>query len=278
MTESTVLAEKILVPVSNPATVEALIDFAMMLKTIQTKQAIYPLIIAQKQEDLPQKIALYKKEFDKAEAVAAASENNLELLTHIDINIANGIANVTEEKEFTKIVMGWNGEFSATDFIFGSMLKNVLKQTDKMVFVLKTDKPIVHLKRVIVLVPPNAELELGFSEWMEAVKRLSLCTAADLVIYVEENMIAYISEQIVHIQPPLPMHYKKIVYQNWIEIIQQDLNNDDLLIVVSARAGTLSYQKTVTTVTSELAQSFSEKRFAMLFPHQKNAETSPWEV
>ena len=278
MIETNILSEKILVPVSNPATIESLIDFAMMLKTTTRRQSIYPLIIAPNEEALPEKINLYKQGFKNAQLVAAATENTLELLTHIDINIANGIAAITEDKEFTKIVMGWNGQFSPTDFIFGSMLKNVLEQTDRMVAVLKTNQPILHLKRIRVVVPPNAELELGFIEWIETLKMLSLRTTAELVMYVEEGMISYISEQIVNTQPPLAVHYRKLIYSQWLKTMQADLREDDLLVVISARVGTLSYEKTVTTLTSELAHSFGDKRFAIFFPHQKTSEVSPWEA
>ncbi|MDP2423862.1 MAG: cation:proton antiporter, partial [Bacteroidales bacterium] len=82
--------ERILVPVSNPETVEKLIELAILVKDPMSAEPIYPLTVIQDTNSTDQQIAYCRKLMQHTIKQAAAADTVLQLVTRIDLNIASG--------------------------------------------------------------------------------------------------------------------------------------------------------------------------------------------
>jgi hypothetical protein len=161
---------RILVPISNPATIEQLIDFAILIKEPHSPEPIFPLAVVKDAEDTDAQLMASNKMLQKAILHASATENAVQLVSRIDMNIASGILRAIRELMITEVVIGWNGKVTARQRMFGSILDNLLEESQQMIMVCKILHPLNTMERIIVAVTPNAELEKGFYGWVNNIR------------------------------------------------------------------------------------------------------------
>ncbi len=263
------LPERILVPVANPTTVLGLIDFAISIKNPKNLQPIFPLTVVPDDEQATLRLQVYDKQLAHAAEHAAASEHTIQIVQRVDLNIANGIARAAKEMLITKIIMGWNGEVTASNFIFGTILENLLTVSDKMVMVLKnSSNNLPKARRILVIVPENAEWELGFEEWVETVKNLAKHFSSDLVFFTCNESA---NEDLKALLGNMRAAFLDRNFQHNLQPLNSQLQNDDFLVFVAARKDTISYNPRL-KLLDELGKHFQKHPFAIIFPQQKAAE------
>lgn len=121
------LAERILVPIANPATIEHLIDLAILIKEPGSDEPIYPLMIVRDDESARVRIAETRRVLEQAMHHAAATDSAAEMAIRVDLNPARGIVKAVKELSISDVVLGWNPEVTPSARIFGSVLDHVLE-------------------------------------------------------------------------------------------------------------------------------------------------------
>jgi Kef-type K+ transport system membrane component KefB len=263
---------RILIPVSNPNNFEQLIDLALMLKDEDSETPIFPLTVVTDEVAARRKILSNNKLFGNAISHANAAEVRVEVVSRLDLNVAGGILRAAKELLITDVVIGWNGKVSAVDFFFGSIMTQLLQNTAQTVWISKIQQPVNTFRRLMVVIPPNAHLEVGFPHWLAQIGRLMRQLGA--------NAIFFIAESEKSIYPTLLKKYKPNViaeiktFDEWDELekIQPLLRDSDLLIVTAARKQTISYHRAMERLPKTLSNYFEEHNFAMIYPEQNLSE------
>lgn len=164
---------RILVPLSNPSTATALIDLAMMIRDPSSLEPLHPLIVARDGDDVQAQVANSEKMLGHAVIHATAANIPVLPVTRVDLNIASGIERAIKELRISAIVIGWNGQVSTQQRIFGSVLDQLMAETNQLLLVSKLEKPINTNTRIFVIIPPLVEREVGFSSALRSMKFLS---------------------------------------------------------------------------------------------------------
>ncbi|MBC5994142.1 cation:proton antiporter [Pontibacter cellulosilyticus] len=260
--------DKILVPIGNPKTIEKLIDLAVMLKNPQHKAPIYPLAVVIDNEHAEEEI--YKKNQMLQEAIthASATDNDVQLVSKIDVNVPSGILRAIKELMITEVVLGWNAKITARDRIFGSVLDNLLDNTDEMILVCKLIQPLNTTGRIIVIVPTNAELERGFLRWIRAVKLLSNQLGAPLVFRARRRTLNKLKQAVKASKPTVDAIYQQYTSINEIASMKNELKKDDMVVVISARKKTVSYNSSMDYVPRVLSREYKDNSFIVIYPEQ----------
>jgi hypothetical protein len=123
--------ERILVPLSNPDTSEALMDIAIMIRGKNSTEPIFPLTVARETDHVEAAVASGEKLLSHAVVHAAAADIPVIPVTRVDLNIASGIVRATKELRISDIVIGWNGVITARQRIFGSILDQLMENRMK---------------------------------------------------------------------------------------------------------------------------------------------------
>src|SRR5699024_7831207 len=92
----------------------------------------------------------------------------------IDHNPASGISRISREIRADIILLGWPQKTGFLDKLIGDKMESILANTDKTLFICDFEIPMVDHKRLFLIVPPNAELEEGFAQWVNKIGKLSL--------------------------------------------------------------------------------------------------------
>ncbi len=264
--------EKILVPISNPDTIERLIDLAILIKNPASKQPVYALEVIRDDHESRENVLISHKMLEKAVEHAAATNNEVRIITRVDLNVANGILRAVKENVITEIIIGWNARLSARDKIFGSVLDNVLKDTDQMLLVTNIVNPLNTVKRIRVMVPRNAQHEIGYYRWIRVVKTLSKQLGASVEFMGSEECMKRLESTVKESKPEIEAKYIPENYWRGFLSILKKSGPDDLLVVISAREGTISHEKFLDRVPATLSRLVSDTGFIVLYPAQHSAD------
>ncbi len=260
--------ERILVPISNPDTIEQLIDFSIMVKRPNSEEPIFPLAVVRDDAEARKKIISSNKMLEKAEIHASATDSKVQVVTRIDLNIASGILRAAKELMISDIVMGWYGKTKTTDRIFGTTLDGLLHKSEQMILVTRIVQPLNTVKRVMVAVPPNAEKEIGFKRWVRKTKRLSKQTGAPITYFCTSDTEKYIYSIVKNLKPKMDAEFLK--FDDWekFETLKEKVTADDFFVVISARQGSVSYANFLDHIPRQLGKIFHQNSFLIIYPEQ----------
>ncbi|REL33425.1 cation:proton antiporter [Rhodohalobacter sp. SW132] len=265
--------QRILVPLANPETSDALMDIAFMVRDIKSGQPIYPLTVARDGVDVEGNVARSEKMLSHAVIHAASAEVTVNPITRIDLNIAKGIARAVEEKRITNIVIGWNGEVSTRRKIFGSVLDQLLEEVDEMVMVCKIEKPVNTFERLIVAVPPFASLEIGFPGTIRSLKLMAEQMGVDLVVISTEERNPYVEKGIAKVKPDVDVEFFKVsLWSDMTKWLDENLGENDLLSLVSAREGTISWRPGLDRLPRVISKRYPDLSFVTIYSSEVEEE------
>jgi Kef-type K+ transport system membrane component KefB len=262
--------ERILVPVSNPATIELLIDFAILIRLKRDSQPVYMLSVVPDDDFAEEQILKNNNMFEAAISHAAAADTHVTLVSRVDLNVANGISRAVKELMINKIILGWNGKITTSNFFFGSIIENLIGATEQMVMVVKAIEPVNTIKRIVVLIPQNAECETGFVVWLNVLMIIAERTSSKLIFWGYEKAISEVriySESDSNIKTEFQISESS----HPLTEFSHQLNNQDLLVVIAARRRTLSYNHYLDHMPRDLARNYENKNFIIIYPEQKNS-------
>lgn len=265
--------QRILVPLANPETSDALMDIAFMVHDEKSGQPIYPLTVARDGATVEANVARGEKMLSHAVIHAAAAEVPVNPVTRIDLNVSKGIARAVEEKRISNIVIGWNGEVSAKRKIFGSILDQLLDEVDEMVMVCKVEEPVNTFERIVLAVPPFASLEIGFPGSIRSIKLMAEQMGVDLTVVSTMEREPYVKKRIDKINPDLDVNYLTI--NQWADLpgwLEENREEHDLFVLLSSREGTLSWRPGLDRLPRVISQRYPELSFITIYSSEIEEE------
>jgi hypothetical protein len=100
------------------------------------------------------------------------------------------------------------------------------------------------------------------------IKRLSGQLSKNITFYVAESDIDFFKNLFKKQRPALDAEIQ--MFQDWdvFERAETLVSNDDLLLIVSAREQTVSYQRGMERLLRVLSHYFTDKNFVIIYPEQ----------
>lgn len=264
--ETDKVVERILVPIANPKTVESLINLAVLIKNPESQHPIYALAVVRDNNEAKDRILSSTKMLEKAIQHASASDTLTQIITRVDLNISNGILRAAKDIVASDILIGWNPKLTAKDRIFGTLLTNLLENSETIIWVGKWDLPMNSARKITLIVPEYAQYEHNFDLWVGKIKYLAKNLGSKLNIYSSEKTLKKIEDTLVDMKQSSDVSYFPL--KDWKDIlnIRNSSSRDDLLIVVLSRKGSISYDESMETTPRFLSQNLKDSNFILLYP------------
>lgn len=266
--------QRILVPVSNPDTMEKLIDFAITIKEPKNFAPIVGVTVVEDDDHAQMKLLQARKMLDKAIHHAAAAEQKIEIMTTIDQNVSNGIQRVSKEMFITDIVLGWSVKNKISDFLFGKMFEGLVSQTGQCVFLTRLTMPLNVHQTLYLFCPPFAEREAGFTSWLGRVLRLASQLAMPIVLHANDDTHREVIEYMASIKSSVELRH--ILTQTMMEGPGQDviIHENDMLMWALSRKGNVSHHPSFTSLPARMVRAYSSNSMVFLYPETRTAEGS----
>ncbi len=269
--------ERILIPVNDPEKIEGLIDFAVMIHSERETSPVFMLTVVQDEDDVKEKVLLNNRNMETAIKHAASTETRVQLLTRVDLNMTNGVARAVKEMLISDVIIEWDEKSSSTtdilfNSLFGTATRNVLDITWETVYVCRLKQPLNTTQKIVLVLAKNAQFEIGFKYWVKKMVMLSRQAGAKLFVCCSDATREALQKELKATRSNTEVSYRHFEDMEDFLVLSKEIGDDDLIIAVSARKGTLSYHSYMDNLPSKLLKHFRSNNCILLYPEQQQAE------
>ena len=277
-TEVVNLHERFLIPVNNLQHTEALIDLSVMIHDEREHNPVYLLHVAQDEEDLKEKLELTQKNMELAIKHASITETRVQLVNRIDLNMVNGLSRAIKELAISDLVIEWDDRSgSTTDFIFnrlfGTATNNILDSIWETVYICKLQQPLNTTQKIVLVLTRNAEYEIGFGHWVKKLSRLARQVNSKILVCSTPETYTSFQQEIKNTRSFVDTSFRPFEEVEDFLVLSREIKKDDLIIMVNARKGTISYHSYMDSIPAKLIRHFEFNSFLVVYPEQKQSDT-----
>jgi len=258
--------ERILIPIGYLESAEELVNLSVTVKSKSNTAGLYALTVIDhtSSDEIAERDA--NKILDLAKKTAAATDTKLKRLLRYDLNIVNAITGIVRQHKITDLILGLHHQKDLSESFLGNVTEGILARCNTTTMIYRPVQPLSTIKRDIVIVPENAEREIGFPFWMTKVWNIGRNTGSRLVFYAPARTIEYLKE----IHQRFPIEAEFIEFSEWDDflILSRDFKPDDSLMIILSRKGHLSYNTNMARIPQYLNKYFNRNNFILVYPMQ----------
>jgi Kef-type K+ transport system membrane component KefB len=266
--EGTTEEEKILIPVSNPETIEGLMGMALLMKDPKRNDGLVALSVINDNNASESVLARGRKSLERTAMVAAAVDVKVATATRFDQSTVSGIIHAVKEYNATEVVIGLHRKATIVDSFFGALAENLLKGMHRQVMIVKCLMPANTLRRIIVAVPVKAEYEAGFLKWIDRLCRMGGQLGCRIHFFAHPETLRYLESYVRKKHKNVRTEFT--AFPNWEDLLllTGQVNYDHLLVIVSARRGSISYSPLFEKLPMQISKYFNNNSLLVLYPDQ----------
>ncbi len=260
--------EKILIPVANPNTIEYLMNLALVIRDPKQKDNLLALNVINDHSGTDALEQQGKRYLERAGKITASAGVKLKCISRYDLNIAAGIIHTAREHGATDVIIGLHWKVNIVDSFFGMLTENLLKGLHREVMVARFLIPINTLRRIIVAVPPKAEYEAGFQKWVEHFCRMGSTLGCRVHFFANEQTGNLLQALVQKKHSDTLTEFSRLDEWEDLLLLTGQVNYDHLLVVISARRGSISYDSSFEKLPGQLGRYFTNNSLIVLYPDQ----------
>ena len=255
--------DRILVPVANPQTQEHLIALAAIFART-ADGTLYPLRVTQVTEDQSAKPNLtQERQILESEQLENDGEIEVKPVHRLDTSIAQGILRAALENEVTMIVMGWRGQPTFRQSIFGTVLDEVIWGAEVPVLVGRLTMSINALQRVVLVMPANSLVTPLIAKTVEMATTIARAINVPLLILVARRYASDLEETLEQEEEENP--YDIVVERIEVKPLVSRLASDDL-VVITTTGSPLFFRSSLGHIPEQLAAQTKSSMVVIHYP------------
>lgn len=255
-----------IVAVSNPLTAEGIMRMAVYMRSPLNRETITALFVRRNDEQTL--IREGRQSLQTARNVAESMEVECRDIERFDLNIMAGVTNVMREHHATEVVIGLHRRTNIVDSFFGNMIEQLMRSTTRMIIMARCFIPINTIRHIFVYVPRNAEYETGFSMWIARIANLASQLSCRVKFLCMHATGEYIEAHILEGGYAFGRTYSDMESWDDFIILSSQVGEEDLLIVIGARKGSVSYTGDYENMPSFLGRNFRHHNLTLIIPEQ----------
>jgi len=258
--------EKILLPLQHADDADNLVKLAIMMRNTRLNRGLVGINVVYDDRYSVENRAAGQRVLDAAVQTASSADVRMQTQSRLATNIANGIKHAFKENYASEIILGMHRRKSPTDSFWGAYTQGLITDINRQVMICRLNRPLNTIRRIVVAVPSRVEFESGFYRWIERLSRLAENLGCRIVFYGRQGCLELIREYIEHRHPQVRGEYE--VMEHWKELTTLEIKETYLLVVITARVGTVSYKATFEYLPRELTQYYPDCSLIILYPDQ----------
>lgn len=261
--------EKILIPVNNTGNIGTLMTTAFMMRNRQLNRGLICLNIIN-DADLSDKTQAHSREcLALATQYATAADVPLQTQTRLAVNFVTATIHALRENDASELLIGLHQKRQDDDSFIGQFAQGLIDGMSRQLIIVSMNMPANTIRKIVVAIPEKAEYEKGFYRWINRIARMTGDLGCLAVFYASETtnhlILRYMRERHRNVRAD----YEILESWNDFPALRHELNPDHLLVVVTARRGSISYQKAFEKLPQQLQSHFSENSLMLIYPDQQ---------
>ena len=258
-----VSSKKTLLALANPNMVDRLMDLALLVRKEHSAIPLSAITVVLDEDKQRQHDGA--KVLDQAANIAASV--NVPLLTKMRLttNLAHGIVHEVKENDYRELILGFHKKETANDSFLGNVLPEVLNSIDCQVVIARMNIPLNTVRTIHITFPAKAEFEAGFSYWVEETARMSSGLGCKIMYHGHPDTLARIKAELTK-HAPIAASFFETDGGNDLKRLAQVIHKDHLLIIVSARKGSISYRPSLDHIFVQLQRDYQDTPIMLIYP------------
>jgi Kef-type K+ transport system membrane component KefB len=271
--ESTNEQERLMIPVMDNESIEALVDFAVMIKSENNALPIDLLSVVQDDKEAKKKVLFNQRKLEQAIRHGMEMNTKVQVLNRVDLNLSNGVARAVKERLTSDVILQWEEKKAfPTEFfvntLFGTTTQNIIDTVWETIYICRFHHPVNTARKIVLVVTPDAQYEIGFKYWVKKMAALSKQAGARLQVCSSEQTRLAFQAELKKNKNNSDATYTAFNNIEDFLVLNREVTRDDLIVIVSARKGTLSFRSYVDSIPDKLLKHFSANNFIVLYPEQ----------
>lgn len=261
--------EKILIPINNPSNIDTLMSTAFMMRNQQLNRGLICLNIIN-DADLSEKTQAHSREcLDMAQQLASAADVPIQTQTRLAVNFVTATIHALRENDASELLIGLHHQRHKGDSFLGAFAQGLIDGMSRQITIVNLHIPANTIRKIVVAVPEKAEYEKGFYRWINRVARMVEDLGCQVTFYAPETTNNLIMHYMHERHKSVRDDYE--ILDSWREFpaLRHELNPDHLLVVVTARRGSISYQTSFNRLPYQLQNDFSNTSLMLIYPDQQ---------
>ena len=260
--------EKILIPVRYPEYADSLMDLALLVRNQKLNRGLVCLNVVYDDKDMRYNQEQGRQLLDHCSQLAAATDVMTQTQVRIAANIANGIKHAFNEFQCSEIIIGMHMHPERSPKFWGEFHQSLFNGLSRQIIMARVIQPLNTIRRIQVAVPSRAEFEPGFYRWLERLSRMAGNLDCRIQFHGRTETLALINEYIQNRHHEVRADYALMNHWNEMPQLAAQISNDHMLVVITARKGTVSYKTALERLPEEITRFFSGTNLIIIFPDQ----------
>ena len=257
-------SKKTLLALANPSMVDKLMDLALLVRKENSKIPLSAITVVLDEDKKRQEEGT--KLLDSAANIAASV--NVPLLTRLRLttNLAHGIIHEVKENDYRELILGFHQKETANDSFLGNVLPEVLNAVDCQVVMARMNIPLNTVRCMHITFPAKAEYEAGFPNWVEETARMASGLGCRIMYHGHPDTMEKIKKMLKGLAP-VEAQFLPTDGGNDLKRLSRIINDDHLLIIVSARRGSISFRPSLDHVFTQLQRDYQNTSVLLIYPN-----------
>ena len=260
---TTISSKKTLLALANPNMVDRLMDLALLVRKENSQIPLSAITVVLDEDKQRQQQGT--KVLDHAANIAASV--NVPLLTKMRLttNLAHGIVHEVKENDYRELILGFHKKETANDSFLGNVLPEVLNSLDCQVVMARMNIPLNTVRMIHITFPAKAEFEAGFPYWVEETARMASGLGCRIMYHGHPETMEKIRLELKK-YAPVDASFLETDGGNDLKRLAQVIHKDHLLIIVSARKGSISFRPSLDHIFVQLQRDYQETPIMLIYP------------
>ena len=260
--------QRILVPVKYPEYAEQLMNMAILMLNRKQTRGLVALNVVYDGEHMHRNMEQGNRLLEQMTQYCAGSDIQIQTQTRIAANIANGIKHAFKEFQATEILIGMHTHKEVSTKFWGEFHQSLFNGLTQQITMARLAQPLNTIRRIQVAVPSRAEFEPGFYRWLERLSRIAGNLECRIQFHGRTETLSLVNEYIKNRHPQVRVDYSNMDHWNELPKLANDVADDHLFVIVTARKGTVSYKNALEYLPDEVQRYFNGKNLVIIFPDQ----------
>ena len=262
-------SKKTLLALANPAAVDKLMDLALLVRKENSRIPLSAITVVLDEDKKLQERGT--KVLDLAANIAASVGVPLLTKVRLTTNLAHGIIHEVKENDYRELVMGFHQKETANDSFLGGVLPEVLNGINCQVVMARMNIPLNTVRTIHITVPAKAEFEAGFAYWVEETARMASGLGCRIMYHGHPDTMNKI-QMMLKEYDPVDAHFFETDGGNDLKRLASIIHDDHLLIIVSARKGSISYRPSLDHIFVQLQRDYQNTSVLLIYPNGYKVE------
>lgn len=258
-----VSSKKTLLALANPNMVDRLMDLALLVRKENSQIPLSAITVVLDEDKQRQNDGA--KVLDQAANIAASVSVPLLTKMRLTTNLAHGIVHEVKENDYRELILGFHKKETANDSFLGNVLPEVLNSLDCQVVMARMNIPLNTVRMIHITFPAKAEFEAGFPYWVEETARMASGLGCRIMYHGHPDTMAKIKLELKK-HAPVDASFFDTDGGNDLKRLAQVIHNDHLLVIVSARKGSISYRPSLDHIFVQLQRDYQDTSILLIYP------------